>query len=301
MTEQEWDIVQEVHVKSAYACSKAVWPLFRKQQSGKIINVRRFLPSLSVHSSFPSTLSSPPPPHSPFLPVQITSAAGIYGAFGQANYSAAKMGMISFSKTLAREGQKHNIHVNAVAPIAASAMTETIMPPEVLANLSPDMIVPLVAFLVSSSCDISGKVLEAGAGWYGLLRWERTKGVVFKTDGSFTPEAVKEKWNEINDFDDADHPENITDADYLVRLIPLSFFHPLSSSPSPLRAGLPRESQVAPAQPSVLFSRSFRRQDGPHHWRWCRSRSLACCRLRQGWCERRRQRHEQGERREGRR
>jgi hypothetical protein len=149
------------------------------------------------------------------------------GAFGQANYSAAKMGLIGFTKTLAREGEKYGIHVNAVAPIAASAMTETIMPPEVLANLSPDMIVPLVAFLVSSSSKVSGKVLEAGAGWFGLLRWERTKGVVFKTDDSFTVEAVKEKWEQINDFQDADHPENITDADYLVR-------HPASSSLFPL-------------------------------------------------------------------
>ncbi|GAA5863265.1 hypothetical protein JCM8547_002881 [Rhodosporidiobolus lusitaniae] len=186
MTDAEWDLVHEVHVKSAFKCSKAAWPIMRKQKGGKIINV--------------------------------TSAAGIYGNFGQANYSAAKSGLIAFSKTLAREGAKYNIHVNAVAPIAASPMTETIMPPEMLANLSPDKIVPLVAFLVHSSVDVSGKLFEAGAGWYGLLRWERTKGAVFKTDESFTPEAVRERWEEINDFTDTDHPENITDADYLGKL-----------------------------------------------------------------------------------
>ncbi|BGP10359.1 hypothetical protein JCM10049v2_006242 [Rhodotorula toruloides] len=183
MTEKEWDIIQDVHVKGAYACTKAAWPIMRKQKFGRIINT--------------------------------ASAAGIYGNFGQANYSAAKMGLVGFAKTLAREGAKYNIHANAIAPVAASQMTETVMPPEMLANLSPEMIVPLVAYLCHDQTETNGQVFEAGAGWYGKLRWERTKGHVFKTDSSFTPSAVKAKWDTINDFTDADHPENITDADYL--------------------------------------------------------------------------------------
>ncbi|GAA6033104.1 hypothetical protein JCM8097_002946 [Rhodosporidiobolus ruineniae] len=184
MTDAEWDLVHEVHVKGAFACSKAVWPVFRKQGFGRIINV--------------------------------ASAAGIYGNFGQANYSAAKMGLIAFAKTLAREGKKYNITANAIAPVAASAMTETIMPPEMLAQLQPSKITPLVAYLVHPSCTVSGQVFEAGAGWYGQLRWERSKGVIFKTDESFTPSAVKEKWDEINDFEKgATYPESMGDADYL--------------------------------------------------------------------------------------
>ncbi|GAA5886830.1 hypothetical protein JCM16303_005721 [Sporobolomyces ruberrimus] len=183
MSEKEWDIVQEVHVKGAYACSKAVWPVFRKQKYGRIINT--------------------------------ASAAGIYGNFGQANYSAAKMGLIGFARTLAREGAKYNIHANAIAPVAASQMTKTVMPPDFLEKLAPEAIVPLVAYLSHESTQENGKVYEAGAGWYGEIRWERTKGVVFKTDQSFTPAAVKARWEEINDFENPDHPANITDADYL--------------------------------------------------------------------------------------
>lgn len=110
---------------------------------------------------------------------------------------------------------QYGIHANAIAPVAASQMTETIMPPEMLAQLSPEMIVPLVAYLSHESTKVNGQLFEAGAGWYGRVRWERTKGHVFKTDQSFTPAAVKAAWDQINDFTDADHPENITDADYL--------------------------------------------------------------------------------------
>jgi len=183
MSDAEFDLIQEVHVKGSYACAKACWPVFRKQKFGRILNT--------------------------------SSAAGLYGNFGQANYSAAKMGMTAFTKTLAREGAKYNIHANAIAPVAASAMTATIMPPEMLEKLKPEMIVPLVAYLCHESTDDNGKIFEAGAGWYGQMRWERTKGAVFKTDETFTPAAVKARWNEINDFSKVTYPENITDTDYL--------------------------------------------------------------------------------------
>ena len=65
------------------------------------------------------------------------------------------------------------------------------------------------------STDVNGQVFEGGAGYFARMRWERTKGAVFKTDESFTPAAVKARWSEINDFRDATHPENITDTDFL--------------------------------------------------------------------------------------
>ncbi|EGG08566.1 peroxisomal hydratase-dehydrogenase-epimerase-like protein [Melampsora larici-populina 98AG31] len=183
MSDQDWDTVQAVHVQGPYACTKAAWPIFREQKYGRIINT--------------------------------TSAAGIYGNFGQANYSAAKLSQVAFAKTLAREGAKYNIIANAIAPVAASQMTATIMPPEMLKELSPESIVPLVAFLASDQTKESGQVFEAGAGWYGKLRWERTRGAVFKADDTFTPSAIMARFDEINNFDQAEYPENITDAHFL--------------------------------------------------------------------------------------
>ncbi|GLB40188.1 putative NAD-P-binding protein [Lyophyllum shimeji] len=182
MTDKEWDQVMEVHLKGAFACTKAVWPHFRKQKFGRVINT--------------------------------ASAAGLYGNFGQANYSAAKMGLIGFTKTLAREGAKYNIKSTAIAPMAASAMTETMMPPEMLANLSPEYVAPFVAALCHpDGPDASGKIYEVGAGFVAEIRWERSSGTVFKTDASFTPSAVKAKWGEIIDFTRPDYPNNVTDVD----------------------------------------------------------------------------------------
>ncbi|MBW0486644.1 hypothetical protein O181_026359 [Austropuccinia psidii MF-1] len=187
MTDQEWDTVQAVHVQGPYACTKAAWPIMRKQKYGRIINT--------------------------------ASAAGIYGNFGQANYSAAKFSQVTFSKTLAREGAKYNIIVNAIAPVAASQMTATVMPPEMLKELTPDAIVPLVAFLVSDeNTQETGQLYEAGAGWYGKLRWERSRGAVFKTDNTFTPSAVLARFDEINNFQNSSYPQSINDANYLDHL-----------------------------------------------------------------------------------
>ncbi|KAG6857234.1 hypothetical protein H0H87_007653 [Tephrocybe sp. NHM501043] len=146
MSDKEFDQIMEVHLKGAFSCTKAAWPHFRKQKFGRVINT--------------------------------ASAAGLYGNFGQANYSAAKMGLVAFSKTLAREGAKY----------------ETMMPPEMLANLSPEYVAPfVVAICHPDGPDASGKVFELGAGYIAEIRWERSNGTVFKTDSSFTPSAIKEK------------------------------------------------------------------------------------------------------------
>ncbi|KAG6917014.1 hypothetical protein DXG01_004279 [Tephrocybe rancida] len=182
MSDKEWDQITDVHLKGAFACTKAAWPHFRKQKFGRVINT--------------------------------ASAAGLYGNFGQANYSAAKMGLVAFSKTLAREGAKYGIKSTAIAPIAASAMTETMMPPEMLANLSPEYVAPFVAAICHpDGPDASGKVFELGAGFVAEIRWERSNGTVFKTDASFTPSAVKEKWSEITDFSNPYHPVDVSDVD----------------------------------------------------------------------------------------
>ncbi|KAI5841170.1 hypothetical protein DFP73DRAFT_481615 [Morchella snyderi] len=180
MKDADWDLVQKVHVKGSYKCAKAAWPIFRKQKYGRIINT--------------------------------ASAAGLFGSFGQTNYSAAKLGMVAFSEVLAKEGAKYNIMTNAIAPIAASRMTETVMPPEVLENLKPDWVVPLVAVLVhDSNVGESGGIYEVGAGHVAKLRWERSKGALYKTDASLTPSAISRKWGAVNDFADPDHPTGPAD------------------------------------------------------------------------------------------
>ncbi|KAI5452980.1 hypothetical protein NCC49_006513 [Naganishia albida] len=169
MSDQDFDIITAVHLKGAFACTKACWPIFRRQKYGRIINT--------------------------------ASAAGLYGNLGQANYSAAKMGLVAFTRTLAKEGIKYNIKANVIAPIAASSMTATIMPPEMLKHLTPDFVAPVVGVLCApKGPDVTGRLFELGAGFVSEIRWQRAKGAYFKPDETFTPSAVKAKWNQIGDF-----------------------------------------------------------------------------------------------------
>ncbi|KAK7754046.1 bifunctional hydroxyacyl-CoA dehydrogenase/enoyl-CoA hydratase fox2 [Diatrype stigma] len=180
MTDQDWDLVIKVHVKGTYKCTRAAWPHFRKQKYGRVINT--------------------------------TSAAGLFGSFGQANYSAAKLAIVGFTETLAKEGAKYNIVSNAIAPMAASRMTETILPPDVLENMKPDWIVPLVAVLAhKNNTSENGGIFEAGAGHMAKLRWERSSGLLLKADDSYTPGAILKQWNKVIDFSDPQHPTGTND------------------------------------------------------------------------------------------
>ncbi|KAI1913439.1 bifunctional hydroxyacyl-CoA dehydrogenase/enoyl-CoA hydratase fox2 [Ophidiomyces ophidiicola] len=174
MKDQDWDLINTVHTYGSYKCARAAWPHFRKQKYGRVINT--------------------------------ASAAGLFGSFGQTNYSAAKLAMVGFTETLAKEGIKYNIHANVIAPIAASRMTETVMPPEVLENLKPEWVVPLVAVLVHSSSKETGSIFEAGAGHVAKIRWERAKGALLKADDSLTPGAILAKWDQVNDFSEPSYP-----------------------------------------------------------------------------------------------
>lgn len=180
MKDDDWNLIIKVHVEGAYKCSKAAWPIFRKQKYGRIINT--------------------------------TSAAGLFGSFGQANYSAAKLALVGFSETLAKEGQKYNILVNAIAPIAASRMTQTVMPEDMLSNLTPEWIIPLVAVLVHDSNESeNGSIFEVGAGHIAKIRWERASGALYKTDESLTPSAIVTKWPQVKDFSNPDYPDGPAD------------------------------------------------------------------------------------------
>ncbi|KAK8128370.1 bifunctional hydroxyacyl-CoA dehydrogenase/enoyl-CoA hydratase FOX2 [Apiospora sp. TS-2023a] len=180
MSDQDWDLIMKVHVKGAYKCARAAWPYFRKQKYGRVINT--------------------------------ASAAGLFGSFGQCNYSAAKLAQVGFTETLAKEGAKYNIICNVIAPIAASRMTETVMPPDVLENLKPDWVVPLVAVLVhKNNTDENGSIFEVGGGHIAKFRWERSSGLLLKADDSYTPGAVLKQWNKVTDFSDPQYPSGPND------------------------------------------------------------------------------------------
>ncbi|KAK4202849.1 hypothetical protein QBC40DRAFT_275831 [Triangularia verruculosa] len=180
MKDVDWDLIMKVHVKGSYKCARAAWPHFRKQKFGRVINT--------------------------------ASAAGLFGNFGQANYSAAKLAMVGFTETLAKEGAKYNIISNVIAPIAASRMTETVMPPDVLALMRPEWVVPLVAVLVhKNNTSESGSIFEVGGGHIAKLRWERSSGLLLKCDDTYTPGAILKKWNKVTDFSDPQYPSGPND------------------------------------------------------------------------------------------
>jgi len=180
MSENDWDLIYRVHLKGAYSVTKAAWNVMREQKYGRII--------------------------------MTSSAAGLYGNFGQANYSAAKLGLLGLAKTLAIEGEKSNIYVNTIAPVAGSRMTETVLPPDLIAALKPDYVAPVVAYLCHESCSENGQIFEVGAGWVSKLRWQLTKGAFHDTSNGMFIEDVKKGWEKVNDWVDSHLPSSATES-----------------------------------------------------------------------------------------
>lgn len=179
MSDQDWEMIYRVHSFGTFKVTRAAWPYMREQGYGRILNT--------------------------------ASGAGIYGNFGQANYSSAKLGIYGFSQTLAIEGAAKNIKVNCIAPVAGSRLTETILPKEVVAALKPEFVTPLVVTLCSEQNLESGSLFEVGAGWIAKVRWERSNGVKFNPDEELSAEAVADAWDSITDFKNAQHPQSIQD------------------------------------------------------------------------------------------
>uniref|UniRef100_A0AAY4DLD9 Peroxisomal multifunctional enzyme type 2 n=1 Tax=Denticeps clupeoides TaxID=299321 RepID=A0AAY4DLD9_9TELE len=177
-SDQDWDLIHRVHLRGSFQVTRAAWNHMKNQKFGRII--------------------------------MTASAAGIYGNFGQGNYSAAKLGLLGLSNTLAIEGRKYNIHCNTIAPTAGSRLTETVMPPDLLESLKAEYVAPLVLWLCHEQCQENGSLFEVGAGWIGKLRWERTQGAILRhKDQPMTPESVRDRWDQICDFADATKPANI--------------------------------------------------------------------------------------------
>ena len=142
-----------------------------------------------------------------------TSAAGLYGNFGQTNYSAAKMGLVGLMNSLKLEGKKYNIKVNTVAPLAASRLTEDVMPPDIFAKMKPEYVAPVVLYLCSEECDESGTIVNTGMGY--LNRAAILTGPAVKLgDGEepSTPEEIRDNWEKINSMEGAKEMPDLTSA-----------------------------------------------------------------------------------------
>src|ERR1700742_1135669 len=168
---ENWDAVLKVHLYGGYNVIRAAWPHFREQSYGRV--------------------------------VVATSTSGLFGNFGQTNYGAAKLGLVGLINSLALEGAKYNIHANAVAPIAATRMTEDILPAEVFEKLTPEYVAPVVAYLCTEEVPDSGSVFIVGGGKVQRAALFQNAGVTFS--GVPSVDDVAGKWNEIDDLSAAEH------------------------------------------------------------------------------------------------
>jgi NAD(P)-dependent dehydrogenase (short-subunit alcohol dehydrogenase family)/acyl dehydratase/putative sterol carrier protein len=162
MKPEHWAAVRSVHLDGAFHVTKPAFALMKAQGYGRI--------------------------------VMTTSAAGLHGNFGQSNYSAAKMGLVGFMNTLELEGAKYDVKVNTIAPLATTRLTETILPPNLLDDLKPDFVAPLVLFLCSEDCPVNGRIYNAGAGFYSRAAVVSGPGEMIDVP---TLENVSAAWKKI--------------------------------------------------------------------------------------------------------
>ena len=167
VTLDDFEFVVDVHMMGSVYCTKAVWPIMVEQKYGRI--------------------------------VMTSSSSGIFGNFGQSNYGSAKMGVVGLMNTLRIEGQKNNIKVNSLVPVAATRMTENLgMPDAVFDSLKPESVSPAVIFISSEDAP-DGVMISAGAGVFAMAEIVHSEGIALKGD-DLNADMLAEKWSEASDM-----------------------------------------------------------------------------------------------------
>ncbi len=181
MEPDAWDAVMAVHLDGAYHVTRPAFAVMKEKGYGRI--------------------------------VMTTSAAGLYGNFGQTNYAAAKMALVGLMNTLKLEGSKYDVRVNTVAPLAASRLTEDILPPDMFQSMKPELVAPLVVYLCSDRCSETGTIFNTGMGYVNRASVMTGPGAAI---GDLahppTPEQIHENWDRINAMENAKPFPDLTSA-----------------------------------------------------------------------------------------
>lgn len=183
---EDFQLVLDVHLMGSVNCTKACWEIMREQTYGRV--------------------------------VVTTSSSGLYGNFGQSNYGSAKMGVIGMMNTLAQEGKKYNIHINALAPTAGTRMTEGLLPDEAFEMLTPETVTPAVLYLVSEEAP-TRTILAAGAGSFAVARIVESAGKWLPPEEQ-TPEGIAANWDDIASTEGETQPGG--GADQTVKMVGLA-------------------------------------------------------------------------------
>ena len=181
MEPENWQAVMDVHLNGAYFVTRPAMAAMKENGYGRI--------------------------------VMTTSAAGLYGNFGQTNYSAAKMGLIGLANAIKLEGAKYNIKINTVAPIAASRLTEDVMPPDLFEKSNPEFVSPMVLYLCSEACQSSGEIFNAGLGYFNRAAVLTGPAVQLgDPDNPPTVEQIHQSWKQIDSLEGARPLDDATTA-----------------------------------------------------------------------------------------